>query len=160
MQRFLGLRAMSELGRYSIPRLYYLATPAFILLDYFAGFNVRVAVLDDMPAYKGLYYGFCVACGAAVFLLPQSSIVVALFESTANIFITVLAIFRPYLETIRQFDNILEVDLQGLSMFDTPQAVNLLMAGAVAAFAFMQANNALAQRFERATRGQPPERAA
>ncbi len=149
---------MNAAGRYSIPRLYYLATPAFILLDYFAGVNVRVAVLDNMPAYKGLYYGFCVACGAAVFLLPQSSVVVALFESAVNICITVLAIFRPYLETIRQFDNILEVDLQGLSMFDAPQAVNLLMAGVIAAIAFLQANKTLAERFRQATRGQSPER--
>ncbi len=48
---------MSALVRYSIPRLYYLVTLAFILLDYCGGISVRVAVLDNMPVYKNLYQG-------------------------------------------------------------------------------------------------------
>jgi hypothetical protein len=36
---------MEPSGRYSIPRLYYLVTPAFIARDYWMGVNVRVAVL-------------------------------------------------------------------------------------------------------------------
>ncbi len=149
---------MNGSTRLWVPRLYHVVTPAFIALDCFAGVNVRVAVLDGMPLYKGLYYGLCVVCGAAVCLLPQSTIVVALFESTVNILITVLGIFRPYMEAIGQFDNILEVDLQGLSLFDTRQAVNLLMAAGIAAFTFIHAGRALSDRFEQVVRGQPPER--
>ena len=72
---------MSGLVRYSIPRLYYLVTPAFILLDYFGGINVRVAVLDDMPVYKNLYYGFCVLCGVAVYFRARSRILVSVVET-------------------------------------------------------------------------------
>ena len=73
---------MGESMRYSVPRLYYRVTPGFILLDYFAGLNVRVAVLDDLP-----------------------------------------------------------------------HIVNLLLAAGIAAFAFLQRNKALSDRFEAATRG-------
>ena len=70
----MGLR-----GRISIASLYYYATPVFILLDYFGGVNVRVAVLDAMPLYKNLYYGFCILCGVGVYALPRLTPVVALF---------------------------------------------------------------------------------
>ncbi len=56
---------------HTIPRIYYYLTPAFISLDYFGVANIRVAVLDSMPVYKNLYYGFCVACGIVVFFLPR-----------------------------------------------------------------------------------------
>jgi len=54
---------MGTRGRYSIPSLYYYITPLFVLLDYGWGISVRVAVLDSMPLYKNLYYGFCILCG-------------------------------------------------------------------------------------------------
>ncbi len=62
---------------HTIPRSYYLLTPAFILLDYAVGVNVRAAALDAMPLYKNLYYGFCILCGVVVFVWPLASAVVA-----------------------------------------------------------------------------------
>jgi len=49
---------MTIRGRYSVPSVYYCITPLFILLDYAGGLSIRVAVLDSMPLYKNLYYGF------------------------------------------------------------------------------------------------------
>ena len=88
---------------HGIPRYYYLLTPAFILLDYVVGINIRVAALDAMPGCKNLYYGFCVLCGVVVFVLPAASAVVAFVESTTLLFLTVPAVFRPLAANIEQF---------------------------------------------------------
>jgi hypothetical protein len=145
---------MSGLLRHSIPRLYYLVTPALILLDYFGGINVRVAVLDGMPVYKNLYYGFCVLCGVAVYFLPEYSAVVALFESPVNLLITILGIFLPYFERLKQFDDILSTNWSPVPDFNTQYVTNLLLAAGISVFAFLHANKALSDRFAAAARPQ------
>ena len=140
-------RVMSGFVRYSIPRWYYLVTPAFILLDYFGGINVRVAVLDSMPVYKSLYYGFCVLCGVAVYFLPEYAAVVALFESPVNLLITILGIFLPYFERLKQFDDILNTNWSPGPDLSTQYVTNLLLAAGISAFAFLHANKALSDRF-------------
>jgi hypothetical protein len=139
---------MSGLVRYSIPRLYYLATPAFILLDYCGGLNVRVAVLEGMPLYKNLYYGFCILCGVAVYFLPEYSAVVALFESPVNFLITILGIVLPYFDRLKQFDDILNADWRPVPDFGTEYVTNLLLAAGISAFAFLQSTRVLSDRFE------------
>ena len=143
---------MNQRVHYSLPRLYYLVTPAFILLDYWGGVSVRAAALDGMPVYKNLYYAFCVLCGVTVYLLPEWSVVVALFESPVNLLITILGLFLPYVERIQQFDDVLNADWTPISQFSPEYVTNLLLAAGIAAFAFLQANKALSDRFEAATR--------
>ncbi len=143
---------MSESRAYWLPRLYYLVTPAFIALDYWMGVNVRVAVLDGMPLYKNLYYGFCVVCGAVVYLLPVSSPFVALCESSVNILLTILALFLPYVQNLQRLAD-LEGDWKAAETFSTEGAVNLVMAATMAVIAFVQSNKALSDRFEEATHG-------
>jgi hypothetical protein len=147
----LGDRAMGRFIRYSIPRLYYLVTPAFIVLDYVGGVSVRVAVLDGMPLYKSLYYSFCILCGVAVYFLPDYSAVVALFESPVNLVITILGLVLPYIERIKQFDDVLNTAWSPVPDFSVPYLTNLVLAAGVSAFAFLQANKALSGRFEAAT---------
>ncbi len=137
--------------RYSIPRLYYLVTPAFILLDYLGGINVRVAVLEGMPLYKNLYYGFCVLCGVAVYFLPEYAAVVALFESPVNLVITILGLVVPYVETIKQLDDVLNARVIAAPELTMPYVVNLLLAAGISTCAFLHANKALSDRFEAAT---------
>ena len=143
---------MDERVRYSVPRLYYLVTPAFILLDYFGGISVRVAVLDGMPVYKNLYYGFCVLCGVAVYFLPEYSAIVALFESPVNLLITILGIVLPYFERLKQFDDILSTNWTPVPDFSTQYVTNLLLAAGISSLAFLHANKALSDRFEAAAR--------
>ena len=122
------------LGR-AIPRFYYLLTPAFILLDYAVGVNIRAAALDAMPLYKNLYYGFCILCGAVVFVWPLASAVVALVESSIIILITALSVLLPLLEMVNH-----AADLSGdwglIDAFDFERVTNLLMAGMIAVLAF------------------------
>jgi len=42
---------MNRNPRISAARLYFYITPAFILLDYIFGINVRVSALETMPTY-------------------------------------------------------------------------------------------------------------
>jgi hypothetical protein len=119
-----------------IPKLYYYITPLFILLDYAWGISIRVTVLDSMPLYKNFYYGFCILCGICVYALPRFTPVVALFESSINFLMTVLAVFMPYIQFITKTDDFLTANLPTVAGFDTPHIVNILLAGIIAIFGF------------------------
>ena len=122
--------------RQTIPKLYYYITPLFILLDYLGGVNIRAAVLDSMPMYKNLYYGFCIFCAAGIYFRPRFSAVVALFESTIMVLMTVLSVFLPYVRILMQTDDVLNENWDITSAFTIPRIVNLILAGTIAIFAF------------------------
>lgn len=123
-------------ARYSIPSVYYYITPLFILLDYVGGLSIRAAVLDSMLLYKNLYYGFCVLCGVCVYASPRFTPIVALFESSINFLMTVLAVFMPYIRFITETDDLLAADLPTVAGFDTPHIVNIILAGGIAILGF------------------------
>ena len=127
----------------TIPKWYYYITPLFILLDYFGGINVRAAVLDTMPMYKNLYYGFCIFCTVIIFFQSRFTAVVTLFESVIIILITVLSVFLPYFRFITQTDDVLNESWDIASAFSTPRIVNLVMAGTMAVIAFHGSIDAL-----------------
>lgn len=127
---------MNIKARQMIPQFYYYITPLFILLDYVWGISVRVTVLDSMSMYKKLYYGFCILCGVFVYALPKLTPVVALFESSINFLMTVLAVFMPYIQFITKTDDFLTADLPTVAGFDTPHIINILLAGIIAIFGF------------------------
>jgi hypothetical protein len=127
---------MNIKARQTIPQFYYYITPLFILLDYIWGISIRVSVLDSMPMYKNLYYGFCILCGVLVYAVPRLTPAVALFESSINFLITVLAVFMPYINFITKTDDYLTADLPTVAGFDTPHIVNILLAGIIAILGF------------------------
>jgi len=127
---------MTIRGRYLVPSVYYYITPLFILLDYAGGLSIRVAVLDSMPLYKNLYYGFCILCAVGVYALPRLTPVVALFESSINVLMTVLPVFLPYVRFITETDDFLTADLPATAGFGAPQVVNVILAGVIAIFGF------------------------
>ncbi len=127
---------MAIRGRYSIASLYYYATPVFVLLDYFGGVSVRVTVLDSMPFYKNLYYGFCALCGVGAYALPWLTPLVALLESSVNFLMTVLAVFMPYIRFITETEDVLTAPLPTVAGIDAPHIANLLLAGGMAIIGF------------------------
>jgi len=130
-------------ARQTIPKFYYYITPLFILLDYFGGLSVRAAVLDSMPIYKNLYYGFCIFCAIIIFFQPRFTAVVTLFESMVIVLITVLSVFLPYIRFIMQADDVLNESWNITSALSTPRIVNLMLAGTMAIVAFHSSINAL-----------------
>lgn len=132
-----------------VPKLYYAVTPLFILLDYVWNINVRVAILDAEPLYKGLYYGFCIFCGVAVYLLPRYSSVVAVFESGIILVMTALGPFILYARAISQMDDVLNTDLEAIGLVGPEHVVNLVLAGGIALYTFRRSINELADIRER-----------
>ncbi len=134
--------------RHSIARWYYYITPLFILLDYIWGVNVRVTILDSMPLYKSLYYGFCILCGVGMYIVPQYFAVVALLESTIIFTMVVLGIFVPYVQNILYVDDILTADFKAMeASLNIQPIVNLVLAGSVAIFVFRQSIRTIAETF-------------
>jgi len=125
---------MSSSAGHFVPKLYYAITPVFILLDYFWNINVRVAILDSEPLYKGLYYGFCIFCGVVVFIIPQCARVVTLLESSIIFVMTIVGLFIPYARAISQMDDILNSDILTAGIIEPQHIVNLVLAGAVSLF--------------------------
>jgi hypothetical protein len=119
-----------------VPKLYYYITPLFIVLDHLGGLSVRAAVLDTMPMYKNLYYGFCILCGVGMYFRPQFSAVVALFDSTIIVLMTVLSVFMPYVRCIMQTDDVLNTDWDIAGAYSIPKIVNIVLSGTIAVFAF------------------------
>ena len=123
---------MNEQKKFLIPKIYFALTPAFILLDYVVGVNIRVAVLDSYPMYKGFYYAFCILCGIITFSLPRFSPVIALFESIAIYMMTILSVFTPYLQLVKHTDDILDINFQFENIMTPPYITNLVLAGFIA----------------------------
>jgi len=122
--------------RQIVARWYYFATPIFILLDYLWGINVRVSVLDSMPLYKNLYYGFCITCAVGICIFPRYSAVVALAESTINFLMVVFFLFTPYVYCLTHMDDVLSAVSDVENVFSMQRIANLFLAGLVAVFAF------------------------
>lgn len=127
---------MIKRGSHLVPKLYYAVTPVFILLDYIWGINIRVAVLDNYPLYKGLYYGFCIFCGVLIFLVPRSSSIVTLIESITVIMMTVLGVVLPYIQAYRQALDITNADFENINIIHPQYIINLVLAGWIAVFTF------------------------
>ena len=134
---------MNVEARQTIPKFYYYITPLFILLDYVGGLSVRAAVLDSMPMYKNLYYGFCIFCAVIMYFHPQFTAVVTLFESSIIVLFTVLSVFLPYIRFIMQADDVLNENWDIASAFSIPRIVNLMLAGTIAIVAFHGSIDAL-----------------
>jgi hypothetical protein len=144
---------MKKYDRYFIPKWYYYATPLFILLDYLAGINVRIAALDAMPLYKNLYYGFCILCAVCIYIFPRYSPVVALLESAINYMLMILLLIMPYIRCLMEED-ILGQGWQTVEALNAEHILNLTFAGIVAVLAFRASIDRLHADF--ASAKQPP----
>jgi hypothetical protein len=76
----------------------YLATPAFLLLDWAADLNLRTAFVEDRPGWKWSYYGLLTALGIAMAMLPKLARPLATVEAGINALLTALGVMIPYVE--------------------------------------------------------------
>ena len=81
-------------------RLYYLATPLFVLLDFGFGLNLRLAGLEGHPGVRVAWYGACVACALLTWRAPVLAPLVALIESAATVLALVLGVMLPYFDLV------------------------------------------------------------
>ena len=79
----------------NLVRGYYFLTPAFILLDYAFGVNLRLAPVVP-PHLKILYYAVCLGMAAWMLWKPAWAHLAALMECSLNILLLILSLFGPF----------------------------------------------------------------
>ncbi len=115
-----------------ILQAYYAATIVFLMLDYGAGLNVRVAGLEGFPQLKAGYYLVIFACFGLTLWRPAWSTAVGVVESLATI---VTLIFSVALRSMIPTGQMLET---GAGFLGVPELVNFLVAGGIAWYAWQR----------------------
>ena len=115
----------------NLVRGYYFLTPAFILLDYAFGVNLRLAPVVP-PHLKSIYYAACL--GIAVWMLwkPAWAHLAALLECSLNILLLILSLFGP----LYQFLNALGEPGTEAPTLTLGTVINFILAGIVWTVAF------------------------
>jgi hypothetical protein len=111
---------------------YYAATIVFVLLDYLLNINVRVAFLQDWPAWRAFYYGFCFACFGAMLWRPGWSTWIATFESLLTLSLLIL---NMGVRVILVTDEMIETGRGGVT---TGEIINFMIVSIAAYLSFMR----------------------
>ena len=105
---------------------YYAATIVFLMLDYGAGLNVRIAGLEGFPQLKAGYYLVMFACFGLTLWRPAWSTAVGVVESLATL---VTLIFSVALRSMIPTGPMLE---GGAGFVGVAELVNFVLAGSIA----------------------------
>lgn len=117
--------------------LYYAATVVFLMLDYAAGFNVRLAFLEPYPEARGAYYGVCFVCLGLMLWRPAWTVLIAAFESIVTLSALIISMG---MRTLLLSDRMLETATGLISM---TEIYNFLISGGVAYLAWVRGINQL-----------------
>ena len=119
---------------------YYAASVLFLLLDFLADFNVRVAFLEPWPAARVAYYGVCFACFGLMLWRPRWAALIGSFESLVTL---VALILSMAVRVMIPSDAI----IAGAASFVTIEEIlNFLISGSVAYFAWVRGLRAMRLR--------------
>ena len=113
-------------------QLYYAATIVFVILDYGAGLNVRIAGLEGLPQLKAGYYLVMFACLGLTLWRPAWSTAIGVVESLATL---VTLIFSVALRSLVPTGQMLET---GSGPLGVPDLVNFVIAGSIAWYAWQR----------------------
>ncbi len=111
---------------------YYAATFLFLLLDYFAGWNIRIAFLDPYPAWRAAYYGVCFLCLGIMIWRPALTVIVAAFESLVTLSALIIGFA---MRAILVSDSMLE---GSADLIDAQEIFNFLISGSIAYIAWLR----------------------
>lgn len=119
---------------------YYAATVVFLLLDYFAGVNVRVAFLESLPEARVAYYAICFACLALMIWRPSWTTLIATFESLVTIIALIFSMgMRVMVPTDAIFD-------ENASFITYQEIINFMISGSMAYLSWIKGLKALQGR--------------
>lgn len=79
---------------------YYLLTPAFFLLDWSTGINLRASYFDNHPALNIAYYGMAFTCGIVCMFFQRATILIGLGESVLNIVLLCVGYMSHYVAAL------------------------------------------------------------
>jgi hypothetical protein len=111
---------------------YYAATVVFLLLDYGAGLNLRVAALEGFPDLKAGYYLVIFACLGLTLWRPAWSTAIGVVESLATL---VALIFSVALRSMLLGPQMVET---GAGLVGMTEIVNFLISGSIAWYAWQR----------------------
>jgi hypothetical protein len=111
---------------------YYVLTPLFWFIDWTYGANVRMVALQDSEEWRALYYTLCMACGAALWVRPLWSHLLALIECSVALLLLILGVLLPYW---RLADQIM-ADRFVANPYTPELVINFVIAGTVWLIAF------------------------
>ena len=112
--------------------LYYAGTAVFLLFDYLAGLNVRLAFLDAWPLGRAAYYGICFLCLALMIWRPGWTTLISAFESLVTL---VALIFGMAIRTLVVTDQMIET---GVGFVTVEEIINFMLAGGIAYLAWIK----------------------
>ena len=119
---------------------YYAASVVFLLLDFVADINVRLAFLEPWPTARAAYYGVCFACLGLMLWRPAWTVLIGSFESLVTL---VALILSMAVRVLVPGDAV----FAGQAAFVTvPEILNFLISGSVAYFAWVKGLRALRLR--------------
>ena len=111
---------------------YYAATIVFLVLDYGAGLNVRIAGLEGLPQLKAGYYLVIFACLGMTLWRPAWSTAIGVIESLATL---VTLIFSVALRSLFPTEDLLGA---GYGPLGVAEIVNFVIAGSIAWYAWQR----------------------
>ena len=119
---------------------YYAASVIFLLLDYVADINIRVAFLEPWPAARAAYYGVCFACLGLMLWRPRWAVLIGSFESLVTLVALILSMaVRVMIPS--------DAVVGGSAPFVTLQEIlNFLISGSVAYLAWVKGLRAMRLR--------------
>lgn len=116
----------------SLLRVYYAATALFIFLDYFLNINIRLAALEQAPAWRALYYVFCFVCLGLMYWRPSWSAWIATGESLITLSLLIISMaLRVTIVTDEMIEN-------GRGAVTMSEIVNFMIASGAAYIAYMR----------------------
>ena len=107
-------------------KFYYLATGAFLLLDFLAGINIRVAFLEPWPGWRALYYLFCLGCLGLIVWRPALTLLVSTVESLLTLSALILSMgVRVMGQSVLALEG-------GGTLISPEEVINFVIAGGAA----------------------------
>ena len=126
----------------AVRRAYYAATAVFLLLDYCADFNVRLAFLEPWPQWRLVYYAACFGFLAVTYWRPALTNLVATAESLLTLSALILGMGA---RAVSMSVTVLET---GQGIITMEEVINFVIAGAAAWFGWQRGSRALRQDLE------------
>ena len=109
---------------------YYIATPAFIILELLFGFGFRVPFILAAPVIRYLYYAVCIACGVICHFRPKAAPYVAFAESVIYLTLIIVgygAAVSDAMLKVAELKSVPEIlSIKGTLSFIVPATVGLI----------------------------------
>lgn len=113
-----------------ILRIYYAATAVFIILDYIFDINVRLAFLEQAPAWRVVYYTVILCCLGLMVWQPKWTTLIATIESLMTL---VFLILHMGIRATTVSDAVLS---HGGTIVTMNEVLNFLISGTAAYIAY------------------------